>query len=76
MVQWLRLHTSTEGAQVEHLVSELKSHLPCAVAKNFKTNKLQKKKNKQTNYSSFYLVWKEKKILLLGIIKHLYYSKN
>ena len=75
MVQWLRLHTSTEGAQVEHLVSELKSHLPCAVAKNFKTNKLQKK-NKQTNYSSFYLVWKEKKILLLGIIKHLYYSKN
>ena len=53
MVQWLRLHTSTEGAQVEHLVSELKSHLPCAVAKNFKTNKLQKKKtNKQTNKAS------------------------
>ena len=26
--------------------------------------------------SSSYLVWKEKKILLLGIIKHLYYSKN
>ena len=59
MVQWLRLHTSTEGAQVEHLVSELKSHLPCAVAKNFKTNKLKKKK--QTNKLFFILFGLERK---------------
>ena len=68
MVQWLRLHTSTEGAQVEHLVSELKSHLPCAVAKNFKTNKLQKKKtNKQT---ILHFIWfgKKKRFYYLALL--------
>lgn len=44
MVQRLRLQTSAEGAPAEPLVSALKSHLPCGVAKNFKTNKLHTQK--------------------------------
>ena len=35
-VQWLRLWTSNEGAQVGSLVRELRSHMPCGPAKKIK----------------------------------------
>lgn len=32
-VQWLRFHDSTAGAQVQSLVEELRSHIPCSEVK-------------------------------------------
>ena len=29
MVQWLRLHLPVQGIQVQSLVRELRSHMPC-----------------------------------------------
>ena len=37
-VQWLRHHTPTEGAQVQPLVRELRSHMSCGIQKNRKNN--------------------------------------
>ena len=34
VVQWLRLRTSTVGAQVQSLVGELKPHMPWGTGKN------------------------------------------
>ena len=36
MVQWLRLLASVQGALAQFLVGELRSHMPCSVAKIFK----------------------------------------
>ena len=33
-VQWLRLHASMQGARVQFLVKELRSHTPCGAADN------------------------------------------
>ena len=33
-VQWLRLHTSNAGTQVQSLTRELRSHMPHSAAKN------------------------------------------
>ena len=41
VVQWLRLMLPMQGVRVQSLVGELKSHMPCDVAKNYK----KKKKN-------------------------------
>ena len=32
-VQWLRLHTSNAGTQVQALIRELRSHMLCSLAK-------------------------------------------
>ena len=39
MVQWLRLHASTAGAQVRSLVGELRSCMPHGVVKKKKKKK-------------------------------------
>ena len=36
MVQWLRLHLPMQGARVQSLARELRSHMPCSVAKTKK----------------------------------------
>ena len=39
VVQWLGLHASTVGLQVQSLVKVLRSHMPCGIArKESKTN--------------------------------------
>ena len=35
VVQWLRLHASVQGAGAQFLVGELRSHVPCSMAKIF-----------------------------------------
>ena len=41
VVQWLRLHASTAGAQVRSLVWEIRSRMPRGVAKKTKTTQSQ-----------------------------------
>ena len=41
VVWWLGLHASTAGVQFRHLVGDLRSHMPCSVAR-----KIQKRKPK------------------------------
>ena len=48
VVQWLGLHAFTAGARVQSLVRELKSCVPCGVAKNNNNHKVSFKKKNTT----------------------------
>ena len=47
-VQWLRLHLPMQGARVQPLVEELRSHVSHGVGKNLNNNNNKKKHNKKT----------------------------
>ena len=63
MVQWLRLHLPMQGARVQSLAGELRSHMLCSVAKT--------KKRILTTLSQLFLEEKISYVTLQFLIKKL-----